>query len=684
MKYDVEKLAIRLLIVDDEAPQMTALCDTLRDYGYETSGYTSALEAITALRATEFDIVLSDLMMPEMDGIAFLTAALEIDPNLVGIIMTGHGTIKTAVSAMKVGALDYVLKPFKISAILPVLNRAATMRQLRTENIQLREIIGIYELCMALTFAMDYDTILEKIAVAAHHQCNHGDVIVMLPDETGREYWAAVTHGENSEKFRGIRVSIDAAMKEWITGFTIGSLNSEAIHAAPSGSENPLRHIIPGIAIPMISGGKVIGILIFNPLNSTRLVTSGKIKAMNILAGAGASALESALLLQQLRAAEMRYRRLAENAEDIIYRIEFEPTHRYRYVNQAIKSLTGYTPEELYNDPDFGIALTHPDDRHLIKQIYDGEFASGMTFTMRWICKNTAVVWVEQRVIRIPNELGQLIAIEGIVRDVTERKRTEEEILHLNQELEQRVRDRTADLEAAYAELESFSYSVSHDLRAPLRAIEGFSSILLKDFSSQLPDQTQYLLNRIIVNTTRMSQLIDDLLHFSKLQKQPLKKNPLKLHDLVSEVVAELLEATGDRTINIVVNPLPDCTGDLSLLRQVFFNLLANAIKFTRIREQAMIEVGCTPQTKEFIYYVRDNGAGFNMNYGDRLFRVFQRLHQVNAFEGTGLGLSLVKNIINRHGGRIWAEGKENKGATFYFSLPITLEENPISANDDQ
>jgi two-component system sensor histidine kinase/response regulator len=226
-----------------------------------------------------------------------------------------------------------------------------------------------------------------------------------------------------------------------------------------------------------------------------------------------------------------------------------------------------------------------------------------------------------------------------------------------------------SDLEAANKELETFSYSVSHDLRAPLRAVDGFSSILLEEFSAPMPPQAKLLLNNVRTSAKQMGQLIDDLLRFSSLGRQALSKQSVNISAHVRAVLDELHKKQADRRIEIKISELPDCVGDPSLLRQVLVNLLSNAFKFTRQREKAMIEVGCRQQGGENVYFVRDNGAGFDMRHVEKLFGVFQRFHRADEFEGTGVGLSIVQRIIQRHGGRIWAEAEVEKGATFYFTL---------------
>ena len=254
--------------------------------------------------------------------------------------------------------------------------------------------------------------------------------------------------------------------------------------------------------------------------------------------------------------------------------------------------------------------------------------------------------------------------------DITDRRHAEEEIRRLNAELEQRVRDRTAQLESANTELEAFSYSVSHDLRAPLRHVTGFVELLNKRAPDALDDKSQHYLQVISESAQQMGRLIDDLLSFSRMGRVELSKTQVNMNQLVQEAIAILQQETQGRDILWRIEPLPDVSGDPALLKTVFTNLIANALKFSRTRPQAVIEIGLSAETDETIFYVRDNGAGFDMKYVDKLFGLFQRLHRAEEFEGTGLGLANIRRIIHRHGGRTWAEGAIDQGATVYFSLP--------------
>lgn len=274
------------------------------------------------------------------------------------------------------------------------------------------------------------------------------------------------------------------------------------------------------------------------------------------------------------------------------------------------------------------------------------------------------------------NYYGQLKEqIRELERNIQEKKEAEEKVRQLNEELELRVLERTTQLEAANRELEAFSYSVSHDLRAPLRAIDGFSRIVLEDYGNQLNEEGQRYLNIVRNNTQQMGQLIDDLLAFSRLGRRSIEKTFVNMEQLVKETFTEILQQEKNQLLRFEMSNLPAAEGDRNMLRQVFVNLFTNAVKFTKYQQKAMIRVGYESMENENVYFVKDNGVGFDMRYADKLFGVFQRLHSQEEFEGTGVGLAIMQRIVHRHGGRVWAEAKVNQGATFYFTLPKSQDE---------
>ena len=373
----VSTAAARLMIVDDEAAQLRALCDTLSLEGYATSGFSSAQQALAELKPGAADLLLTDLMMPEMDGIALIQAAQTIDPTLAAIVMTGHGTIDTAVQAMQGGALDYILKPFRLNVVLPVIARALEVQRLRRDNAQLQE----------------------------------------------------------------------------------------------------------------------------------------------------------------------------------------------------------------------------------------------------------------------------------------------------------RERQHSAELAAANQDLESFAYSVSHDLRAPLRGIEGFGQALEDEFAPQLGEEGRRLISVIRGSGRRMDELIVGLLEFSRIGRQPLDRDQVDMTALADAAAEEAKSLYTGPTAVIDIAELPPIAGDATVLRQVWCNLIGNALKYSAKRAQPYVQVSGRTEGAEAIYRVKDNGAGFNMRYADKLFGVFQRLHRAEEFAGTGVGLAIVQRIVTRHRGRIWAEGIPDAGACFYFALPLASAE---------
>jgi PAS domain S-box-containing protein len=331
--------------------------------------------------------------------------------------------------------------------------------------------------------------------------------------------------------------------------------------------------------------------------------------------------------------------------------------------------LLGYDALEILGQPFACFFL--PEDRAQGKPASELALAAahGRYIDESWrLRKDGTRFWASVIVTAFRSENGALQGFIKMTQDLTERQRAEGEIRRLNEDLERRVIERTAQLETAYKELEGFSYSVSHDLRMPLRAIDGFSRKLLEDYGDQLDGEGQRRLNIVRSNAQRMGQLIDDILSFSRMGRAQFSTAEIDLTALTHSIFNELRPA--DQPVQLKVGALPVARGDRAMMRQVMVNLLSNAIKYSRARATPVVEVGADTNGDEIIYFVRDNGVGFDMRYVDKLFGVFQRLHSVEEFEGTGIGLAIVKRIVARHGGRVWAESVLDEGATIYFSLP--------------
>jgi PAS domain S-box-containing protein len=368
-----------------------------------------------------------------------------------------------------------------------------------------------------------------------------------------------------------------------------------------------------------------------------------------------------------------KFESLLEAAPDAM--VGVDRTGTIRFVNRQTELLFGYDRDELVGQ--LIETLVPESSRNVHPGHRSGYFGSpgtramGAGLALSGRRRDGSEFPVDISLSSIDTEEGLLVT--AAVRDITDRKQAEATIRNLNADLENRVAQRTFELAEAVEELEAFSYSVAHDLRAPLRAIDGFSRIVMEEYEGRLDDEGHRLLKVIRRATTDMAGLIDDLLEFSRVGRQPIQMGEIDMADLAAAVVGELASTHSGRDVRISIGALPSARGDRALIRQVLLNLLSNAIKFTGPREHALIDIAGVVEGDRSTFWVKDNGVGFDKKYEEKLFQVFQRLHP-SEFEGTGVGLAIVQRIVRRHGGRVWAEGSTGQGATFLFSLQNILE----------
>ncbi len=329
----------------------------------------------------------------------------------------------------------------------------------------------------------------------------------------------------------------------------------------------------------------------------------------------------------------------------------------FLHLNESYEKVLGYTQQELKASPF--ISFVHPDDvENTLKEVE--KLASGRTtigFENRYRCKNGQYVWLQWNTVVYDNLLY------ATARNITRAKEQAELLLQ-----------KTKQLERVNNELDSFTYSVSHDLRAPLRGVNGYAQILQEDYGTKLDEEGYRLVGNIMGNAKKMGQLIDDLLSFSRLGRRELVKSSVNMQEMVEGVCVEISQSEPSRIIHFKIGKLPPTMADIVSIRQVWVNLLSNAAKYTRLEKEAVIEIGAQENKRDTSYFVKDNGVGFDMKYANKLFGVFQRLHTEQEFEGTGVGLAIVHQIITKHGGKVWADSKLNEGTTFWFSLNKNLK----------
>ncbi len=663
--------ASKLLIVDDDPAQIDVLCGHLEPEGYTTKCFASASKALAILREQPFDLLLTGLHTAEIDGIGLLRAASEIDPDLVGIIMTGHDALDYDGQMMESGALDFIVKPFSRDAILPVLARALAVRHLRLENIHLQQAVGIYELSMVIQLTLGFDVVLQKVADAAMGHAQVRGVSILVPVEEGKALKVAVSRGENAAEDQGKRIKWSRALSRWVDrSLKRVSRMNELANMEPA-FPLELFHRLGSTSVAMLSGGRFVGILNFTSKNPGRPVSPEQIKALNILAGAAASALQAASLMEQLRSAEQRYRSLSERAADIIIRYELLPHPHVSYVNPALAAVMGYSPDEYYADPALILNIVHPDDRLLKEAVLRGDFLNGSIVTLRCINRTGNTVWIEQSNTRVEDPDGRLIAIEGIARDVTERHNLDEQ-LRQSQKMEA---------------LGALAGGLAHDFNNMLTVIIGYADLILTD-DAPAPEVAGKV-EQVKKAAELAASLTRQLLAFGR--KQIVRRQVLDVNAIV-ETCSKMLDSSIGEDNSLVINldpGLAPINGDPGQVEQILTNLVLNAKdsmphggritletrNFTLAEPVGSAFAACKPGLYVMLA-VTDTGCGMDASTQARIFEPFYTTKGLG--HGTGLGLSIVYGIVKQNAGDIRVFSEPGKGTRFEILLPQSEQKGAL------
>jgi PAS domain S-box-containing protein len=651
------KKELRILVLEDVDADVVLMSHELRSGGlaFQAKRVETRDEFLREIERDPPDLILSDHGLPEFDGFAALALARDRCPETPFIFVTGSMGEELAIDSLRSGATDYVLKT-RISNLVPVVERA-----LRVADDRMRRHMGEKErrdhddtAAAALRESEARKTaILETAPDAIISIDQSGRIIEWNPAAErifgysralalGRELTGLIVPKSNEELHRkGL-----ARFLQTGRGRMLGQ-RTEVMALRANGAEFPVE-----LTITKIPGE---GPLVFTSF--VRDIT------------------ERRRTEDALRKSEERFRLLVEGVEDYaIYMLDHHG--RITTWNAGAERIMGFRAQEIIGRRFHRFYVAEDVERKKPDQALAVATAEGHFQDERWqVRKDGTQYWASFVITALRDETGRLTGFSTIARDVTKRKNDEDEIRRLNAGLEARVQERTAELRAAYQELEAFSYSISHDLRAPLIHIAGFVEMLKSDLGARLDEKSSRHLQTICDSTENMGRMIADLLTFSRIGRADMHKIRFDLNDTVKEVRRDLQAQAQNRKVTWVVAQLPEVFGDPLLLRQALYNLLGNALKYTRNRAEAHIEITAGTNEHEHIIAIKDNGAGFDMKYAAKLFGVFQRLHSASEFEGTGIGLANVRRIIGRHGGRTWAEGAPDDGAEFYFSLPIVTDD---------
>ncbi|MDP1622984.1 MAG: PAS domain S-box protein [Bacteroidales bacterium] len=656
-------MKMKILIVDDKEENLYLLESLLTGNGYKVISVGNGKEALESAITNPPDLIISDILMPVMDGFTLCKKwkANKILKTIPFIFYTATYTdTKDEEFALHLGADTFITKPqdpdLFIVTIKNVLDKLKTGKYTPPSKPEIDEVIQVREYNQALIrkledkmvqveemnkqmskilnryksflhTAPDAIFILDErgfIVESNNQACklfgyNADEIIKVLPHhlhiEEDRENVIATMEAVRNGKIE----KNDWKFKRKDGSFFYGHLR--AIFNPETGFQVVIRDL------------------------TDRKIAEDKVKQLNY---------------QLLKAGEIANFGfldwdLISNEIDLSFQV---------------KKIYGI-PENVSDVKEFIDNAVHPQDVNYVNENLNLAINDSKEFDIdyRIIRPDGIVLWINARAELFKDEHGKPIRLLETILEITDRKQIEDKILKINEELERQVKQRTIMLEAAIKDLESFSYSVSHDLRAPLRAIDGFSNVLLEEYSGKLDQEGKRLLQVILQGAKNMGHLIDDLLAFSKIGQQDLSKSIIEMKPLAKYVFHEIASEKERARISFSIADIPDADGDKHMIEQIWRNLISNAVKYTSKTETPVIEIGSKKEKGTDVYFIRDNGVGFDMKYYTKVFGVFQRLHSVKEYEGTGVGLAIVNTIVAKHGGRIWAESKPGEGSVFYFSL---------------
>lgn len=689
-----------ILIVDDTPSSLRLMRDALAAEGYRVLTADGGELALRSLELNPPELILLDLRMPVMDGFE-VCRRLKADSKtreIPVIFISAADQVEERVAGFALGAVDFISKPFQREELLARVRTHLALRRLQTRlEEQIHQHTAALEKsnrayralssCNRLVaIASSEDQLLQEACDIVKQVCGYRLVWIGLAETdpektvrpvaqsgfengylaTARITWADGEHGCGPA---GLAIRTGQPV------VNADSLNNPSF--APWREQALKRGYLSSAAFPLGTDGLCLGVLTVY----ADQVNAFEPEECELLCELAANLAQGIRLLRAqqeklrgeelLRASEEKYRALIESTSDWIWEVDQQGC--YLYSSPKVLDILGYRPEEVMGKSclEFMAESEARRLRPLVDQLFANRLPIHNLENIN-LHRDGHPVVLETSGVPVFDDGGQFKGYRGIDRDITERKRAEEELLKHREHLEELVAERTEALEVTNRELEDFLYSVSHDLRTPLRAIDGFSGQFERKYLDGIDGEGRRLITVVRSNAARMSQLLDDILAFSRSSRIQLRDVEVDMNRLAETVWHDLNAARGGRAVDFKLGDLPGVRGDPAMLRQVWANLIDNAIKFSRTRDQARIEISGTVKEGEPSFCVRDNGVGFDPSYAHKMFAVFQRLHGIEEFEGTGIGLAIVKRIVERHGGRIWADGRPGEGAVIGFSLPAS------------